>query len=175
MKNLTKIIFWIFISTMIMYGLMTVLQPSQIKSEMDKLLNDIDSTTVIDTIVIDTTIMDSPIILRDSTILTVYATMYHPVLGQCDASPDVTADQSKIPNIDSCSHLCWIAVSQDLLWFNDGPMRYGDTVYIEAGHKTGYYVVRDAMNRRFKKKIDFLESVGTEAYRYKKALLYINS
>tara|TARA_R110001592_G_scaffold91116_2_gene267115 strand:+ start:320 stop:841 length:522 start_codon:yes stop_codon:yes gene_type:complete len=173
MKNLTKIIFWVFISTMIMYGLMTVLQPSQpsqIKIEMDELLNDIDST-----IVIDTTIIDSPIILEDSTILTVCATMYHPVVGQCDDSPDVTADQTKIPNIDSCSHLCWIAVSQDLLWFNDGPIRYGDTVYIEAGHKTGYYVVRDAMNRRFKKKIDFLESVGTEAYRYKKATLYINS
>ena len=103
MKNLTKILFWIFISTMIMYGLMTVLQPSQIKSEMDELLNDIDSTTVIDTIVIDTTIMDLPIILRDSTILTVYATMYHPILGQCDASPDITADQSKIPNIDKAA------------------------------------------------------------------------
>jgi len=175
MKNLTKIIFWIFISTMVMCGLITVLQPSQIKIEMDALLNDIDSTTIIDTIVIDTTIMDAPIILEDSTVLTVYATMYHPVLGQCDDSPDVTADQTKIPNIDSCSHLCWVAVSQDLLWFNDGPIRYGDTIYIEAGHKTGYYVVHDAMNRRFKKKIDFLESVGTEAYRYKRATLYINS
>ena len=176
MKNLTKIIFWIFISTMIMYGLMIVLQPSQIKIEMDELLNDMDSTIVIDTILEqDSTIIGLPIILEDSTILTVCATMYHPVVGQCDDSPDVTADQTKIPNIDSCSHLCWIAVSQDLLWFNDGPIRYGDTVYIEAGHKTGYYVVRDAMNRRFKKKIDFLESVGTEAYRYKKATLYINS
>tara|TARA_R110000851_G_scaffold195593_1_gene346367 strand:+ start:512 stop:1039 length:528 start_codon:yes stop_codon:yes gene_type:complete len=175
MKNLTKIIFWILISTMIMCGLMTVLQPSQIKIEMDELLNDIDSTIVIDTIVIDTTIMDVPIILEDSTVLTVCATMYHPVIGQCDDSPDITADQTKIPNIDSCSHLCWIAVSQDLLWFNNGPIRYGDTVYIEAGHKTGHYIVRDAMNRRFKKKIDFLESVGTEAYRYKRATLYINS
>ena len=159
-----------------MYGLMTVLQPSQIKIEMDELLNDIDSTIVIDTILEqDTTIIGLPIILEDSTILTVCATMYHPVMGQCDDSPDVTADQTKIPNIDSCSHLCWIAVSQDLLWFNDGPIRYGDTVYIKAGHKTGYYIVRDAMNRRFKKKIDFLESVGTEAYRYKRATLYINS
>jgi len=155
---------------------MTVLQPSQIKIEMDELLNDIDSTIVIDTILEqDTTIIGLPIILEDSTILTVCATMYHPVMGQCDDSPDVTADQTKIPNIDSCSHLCWIAVSQDLLWFNNGPIRYGDTVYIEAGHKTGHYIVRDAMNRRFKKKIDFLESVGTEAYRYKKATLYINS
>jgi len=168
-----KILFWIFLSVLIMAQLLR--RPSGINQEIDEIINGID-TTVVDTIPEqDTTIMDSPIILQDSTILTVYATMYHPVLGQCDDSPDVTADQSKIPDIDSCSHLCWIAVSQDLLWFNDGPIRYGDTVYVEAGHKTGYYVVRDAMNRRFKKKIDFLESVGTEAYRYKKATLHINS
>ena len=171
MKNLIKIIFWIFIFTMIMYGLLTTIEPSKIIIENEGPINDKDSTQTIDT----TIIMDSPIILEDSTVLTVCATMYHPVIGQCDDSPDVTADQSKIPNIDSCSHLNWVAVSQDLLWFNDGPIRYGDTVYIEAGHKTGYYIVRDAMNRRFKKKIDFLESVGTEAYRYKKATLHINS
>ena len=78
----------------------------------------------------------------------VKATMYHAVKGQCDDSPDVTADQTKIPNVDSCSHLNWIAVSQDLLWFNDGPIHYGDTVYIIAGHKTGFYIVKDAMNKR---------------------------
>ncbi len=104
----------------------------------------------------------------------VIATMYYPVVGQCDNSPDITADQTKIPNIDSCSHLSWIAVSQNLLWFNDGPIHYGDTVYVIAGHKTGYYIVHDAMNRRFKNKIDFLESVGTEAYKYNKAELIIN-
>lgn len=169
-----KIIAWILLFTAI-FVIIISYQKSGLSEEIDPIINEQDTIVPIDTIVIDTTIMDTPIILGDSTVLTVYATMYHPVLGQCDASPDVTADQTKIPNIDSCSHLCWIAVSQDLLWFNDGPIRYGDTVYVEAGHKTGYYVVRDAMNRRFKKKIDFLESVGTEAYRYKKATLHINS
>jgi len=179
MKKLIKIIFWIIISTMIMlvvlfYGAWAS-KGMFTEEPVEEMRMVIDSTAV-DTIPEqDTTIMDSPIILGDSTVLTVYATMYHPVLGQCDDSPDVTADQTKIPNIDSCSHLNWLAVSQDLLWFNDGPIRYGDTVYVEAGHKTGYYIVRDAMNRRFKKKIDFLESVGTEAYRYKKATLHINS
>ena len=169
-----KIIAWILLFTAI-FVIIISHQKSGLSEEIDPIINEQDTIVPIDTIVIDTTIMDTPIILGDSTVLTVYATMYHPVLGQCDASPDVTADQTKIPNIDSCSHLCWIAVSQDLLWFNNGPIRYGDTVYVEAGHKTGYYVVRDAMNRRFKKKIDFLESVGTEAYRYKKATLHINS
>jgi len=105
----------------------------------------------------------------------VSATMYYPVVGQCDDTPDITADQTKIPNIDSCSHLNWIAVSQDLLWFNDGPIRYGDTVYVIAGHKTGTYIVRDAMNKRFKFKIDFLESVGTGLYSFDDVKLVINS
>jgi len=107
--------------------------------------------------------------------ISVSATMYYPVVGQCDDTPDITADQTKIPNIDSCSHLNWIAVSQDLLWFNGGPIRYGDTVYVVAGAKTGQYIVRDAMNKRFKFKIDFLESVGTDLYSFSDAKLLINS
>ena len=107
--------------------------------------------------------------------ISVSATMYYPVIGQCDDTPDITADQTKIPNIDSCSHLNWIAVSQDLLWFNGGPIRYGDTVYVFAGHKTGQYIVRDAMNKRFTFKIDFLESVGTDLYSFTDAKLLINS
>jgi len=103
----------------------------------------------------------------ESNTITVTATMYHPVLGQCDATPDITADQTKIPNVDSCSHLNWIAVSQDLLWFNGGPFRYGDRVVVSnAGHKDGVYTIRDAMNKRFTYKIDFLESVNTRGYRY---------
>jgi len=110
---------------------------------------------------------------RGDTII-VKATMYQAVIGQCDDSPDKTADQTLIPNVDSCSHLKWIAVSQDLLWFNNGPIRYGDTVYVIAGHKTGYYIVHDAMNKRWNNKIDFLESIGVEAYKYNKAELIIN-
>ena len=107
--------------------------------------------------------------------LSVSATMYYPVIEQCDDTPDITADQTKIPDIHDCSHLRWIAVSQDLLWFNGGPIRYGDTVYVYAGHKTGSYIVRDAMNKRFTNKIDFLESVGTQLYSFDSAKLLINS
>jgi 3D (Asp-Asp-Asp) domain-containing protein len=130
-----------------------------------------------DTIIQDTIPIDDNIELEmncGDTII-VKATMYNAVLEQCDDTPDKTADQSKIPNVDSCSHLNWLAVSQDLLWFNDGPIRYGDTVYVIAGHKTGYYIVRDAMNKRWTNRIDFLESTGVEAYRYNEAELIINS
>jgi len=126
-----------------------------------------------DTIIQDTIIPESIIIEGDTII--VKATMYQATPHQCDNTPDKTADQTKIPNVDSCSHLNWIAVSQDLLWFNKGPIRYGDTVYVIAGHKTGYYIVHDAMNKRWTNRIDFLESIGVEAYRYNKAELIINS
>ena len=128
------------------------------------------------------TIIQDPIQIEDDIELemncgdtiVVKATMYQATTLQCDNTPDKTADQTKIPNVDSCSHLNWIAVSQDLLWFNNGPIRYGDTVYIIAGHKTGYYIVRDAMNKRWNNRVDFLESIGVEAYRYNKAELIIN-
>jgi len=129
-----------------------------------------------DTLFIDSTFIDEIEIEIDygDTII-VKATMYQATPFQCDDSPDKTADQTKIPNVDSCSHLNWIAVSQDLLWFNEGPIRYGDTVYVIAGHKTGYYIVHDAMNKRWTNRIDFLESIGVETYRYNKAELIINS
>ena len=105
----------------------------------------------------------------------VIATMYHPVAAQCDANPNKTADQTLIPDVNNCSDLNWIAVSQDLLWFNGGPIHYGDSVYVIAGHKEGWFIVRDAMNSRWKNRVDFLESIGVEAYRYKNAEIYINS
>ena len=102
----------------------------------------------------------------------VTATMYYPVVDQCDDTPDITADQTKIPDIHNCTHLNWIAVSQDLLWFNGGPYRYGDKVIImNAGHKDGIYTIRDAMNKRFKYKIDFLESVGSRNYKFKNVIM----
>ena len=102
----------------------------------------------------------------------VTATMYYPVVEQCDDTPDITADQTKIPYIHDCTKLNWIAVSQDLLWFNGGPYRYGDKVIImNAGHKDGIYTIRDAMNKRFRYKIDFLESVGSRNYKFRNVLM----
>ena len=168
--NRIKIIFWMIVSTVLIgayFELKRSIDNEQLKME--------EPIQIMDSIPLDPVCGDTIIVIEDTNKIEVFATMYHPLVGQCDDSPDITADQTKIPNVDSCSHLNWIAVSQDLLWFNDGPIRYGDTVYVEAGHKTGYYIVRDAMNKRFRNKIDFLESVGTEAYRYTDATLYLNS
>ena len=96
----------------------------------------------------------------------VKATMYHPVEEQCDDTPLITADGSKIDPYN-VSDWNWIAVSQHMLKRNGGPLNYGDTVYVfGTEHKDGMYIVKDCMNKRKTNQIDFLESLGTPQYRY---------
>ena len=101
----------------------------------------------------------------------VRATMYHPVEEQCDDTPLITADGSKIDPY-KVSNWNWIAVSQHMLTRNGGPLNYGDTVYIfGTEHKDGMYIVKDCMNKRKRNQIDFLESLGTPQYRYDNVVL----
>ncbi len=84
------------------------------------------------------------------------ATVYHAVAAQCDGNPLETADGSRIVR-SRIPELRWCAVSQDLLHHKGGPLRYGDTVKVSnAGKLSGRWVVRDAMNRRHRRRIDFL-------------------
>jgi len=101
----------------------------------------------------------------------VRATMYHPVEEQCDDTPLITADGSKIDPY-KVSNWNWIAVSQHMLTRNGGPLNYGDTVYVfGTEHKDGVYVIKDCMNKRKTNQIDFLESLGTPQYRYDNVVL----
>jgi 3D (Asp-Asp-Asp) domain-containing protein len=95
----------------------------------------------------------------------VKATMYHPVEAQCDDTPLITADGSRICPIN-VSDWNWIAVSQDLLKKNGGVFDYGDQVYVKGTHKDGIYTIHDCMNKRKKNQIDILESIGTSQYKY---------
>ena len=95
----------------------------------------------------------------------VKATMYHPVEAQCDDTPLITADGSRICPIN-VSDWNWIAVSQDLLKKNGGVFNYGDQVYVKGTHKDGVYTIRDCMNKRKTFQIDILESIGTSQYKY---------
>ena len=97
--------------------------------------------------------------------INVKATMYHPVEAQCDDSPLITADGSRICPIN-VSDWNWIAVSQDLLKKNGGVFEYGDQVYVKGTHKDGVYTIHDCMNKRKTFQIDILESVGTNQYKY---------
>ena len=95
----------------------------------------------------------------------VKATMYHPVEAQCDDTPLITADGSRICPIN-VSDWNWIAVSQDLLKKNGGIFNYGDQVYVRGTHKDGIYTIRDCMNKRKTYQIDILESIRTSQYKY---------
>lgn len=97
----------------------------------------------------------------------VTATMYYAVEGQCDESPLITACGYKI-NPKKASQQKWIAVSRDLL----KKFKYGDKVRLSnAGDKDGVYTIADTMNKRFKNKIDILETEGTPLYKLKDVVL----
>jgi hypothetical protein len=91
--------------------------------------------------------------------------MYNPVLEQCDADPDITADGSKIDIPNASDHM-WIAVSRDLLARNGGPFNFGDTVVLIADENLGTFQVRDVMNSKWRRRIDILETEGTPPYRH---------
>ena len=92
--------------------------------------------------------------------------MYNAVEGQCDADPFVTACMYKIDPQKASEHK-WIAVSRNLLKINGGKFVYGQKVRIVgAGKKSGIYTIADTMNKRFKNKIDILETIGTPLYKY---------
>ena len=94
------------------------------------------------------------------------ATMYNAVPSQCDADPYITAGMFRI-NPKKASEQRYIALSRDLIKRWGGEFNYGAKVLIKgAGHKDGLYIVVDTMNKRFKKRMDFLETVGTKHYKF---------
>ena len=78
-------------------------------------------------------------------------TTYNAVRSQCDRSPLITADGTKIDHrkVKSGEQRI-VAISRDLLY----AIPLGSVIYVE-GH--GKYEVRDTMNSRFKHRIDILQ------------------
>lgn len=118
-----------------------------------------------DTTVSDTAVKED-IIIPDSIELSgITGTYYNPVAAQCDGSPLVTADGSKIDveKLEQCK-IRWVALSRDLLKRWGGPFEHGDTidVYHSNAAVSGKWVVHDVMNKRAKKKIDFLVALGNK-------------
>lgn len=110
-------------------------------------------------------------IKKEAPLAEVTATMYTPVAKNCDLTPTITAANYKIDKKNASSHK-WIAVSRDLHKRWGGVLRYGDKVKITgAGAKDGIYTVADVMNKRYKNRIDILESPGTKKYKYTDVIL----
>lgn len=78
-------------------------------------------------------------------------TTYNAVMSQCDRSPLITADGTKIDNnkVKSGKQRI-VAISRDLLY----AIPLGSIIDIEG---YGKYEVRDTMNSRFKHRIDILQ------------------
>lgn len=94
--------------------------------------------------------------------------MYHPVSEQCDDTPNILADRTIIePEV--AGDYRYIAMSRDLLepYGKGGKFNYGDRVLVlGAGEQSGFWIVKDTMNRRWKNRIDFLQSPGTPIFAY---------
>jgi len=105
----------------------------------------------------------------------IWGTIYHAEVRQCDATPTITGDGSRINPYKASEHR-WIAISQEMLdsqWrvklLNDttsnlykGRLQYGDTVWISSYNPqiNGWWVVRDTKNKRYQNSIDFLQTKG---------------
>lgn len=86
-------------------------------------------------------------------------TIYHPSKKQCDSAPLITASNSRInPEKLKNQQLRWMALSRDLLKRWKGDFHYGDTVLVTANDPAidGLWVIKDTMNKRFKKRGDLL-------------------
>ena len=101
------------------------------------------------------------------------ASTYNCEVSQCDSDPLTTADGSRI-DLDKLANgqLRWCALSRDLIYDEHrqklhkydttvfrGFFRFGDTIIVESISSpqiNGKWVVRDCMNARYKRSIDFL-------------------
>ena len=92
----------------------------------------------------------------------VTVTTYNAVRSQCDKTPTITADGTRIDNkkLENGKQRI-VAISRDLL--HEIPL--GSTISIE-GH--GRYVVRDTMNPRFNHCIDILQHPSKENFKKEK-------
>ena len=105
----------------------------------------------------------------------VWGTIYHAEVRQCDATPTITGDGSRINPARASEHR-WIAISQEMLdsqWRVEllgdststlfkGRIQYGDTVWVASPNEAinGWWVVRDTKNKRYRNSIDFLQTKG---------------
>ena len=95
----------------------------------------------------------------------VTVTMYQPIRGQKDSTPNILADGTRI-RVHSASNYKFIAVSRNLLTRHGGWLNYGDFVFLKGTDvKDGVYQVRDTMNKRWVNRIDILESPGVKPYK----------
>ena len=100
----------------------------------------------------------------------VTVTTYNPTKAQCDDTPNITADGTKIKTWKASSYR-YVALSRDLLSRWGGPFEYGDYIIIEGtGDRDGVYQVRDTMNPKWTNRVDILTT--NDRFKYNNITMY---
>ena len=100
----------------------------------------------------------------------VTVTTYNPTIQQCDDTPNITADGTRIKTWRATEYR-YVALSRDLLSRWGGPFNYGDYIVIEgAGDKDGVYQVRDTMNPKWTNRVDILTT--NDRFKYDNVVMY---
>ena len=100
----------------------------------------------------------------------VTVTTYNPTKAQCDDTPNITADGTKIKTWKASSYR-YVALSRDLLSRWGGPFEYGDYIIIEGtGDRDGVYQVRDTMNPKWTNRVDILTT--NSRFKYNNITMY---
>ena len=99
-------------------------------------------------------------------------TMYNPLEGQTDDTPNQTADGTII-DPKRASEYRYVALSRDLIARWGWPFEYVDYVIIKGtiGYD-GIYQVRDTMASKFINRVDILRTEGSKQFRFENATLY---
>ena len=103
----------------------------------------------------------------------VTVTTYNPTRQQCDSTPNITADGTKIKPWKATDYR-YVALSRDLIARWGGPFEYGDYVIIEGTDGwDGVYQVRDTMNPKWVKRVDILTTDSKFKYTDVKMYRYV--
>ena len=100
----------------------------------------------------------------------VTVTTYNPTRRQCDSTPNITADGTRI-NPRKATQYRYVALSRDLLSRWGGPFEYGDYIVIEGTNgRDGIYQVRDTMNPKWTNRVDILTT--NSRFKYDNIVMY---
>ena len=100
----------------------------------------------------------------------VTVTTYNPTKEQCDNTPNITADGTRIKPWKATKYR-YVALSRDLLDRWGGPFEYGDYIVIEGTDGwDGIYQVRDTMNPKWTNRVDILTT--NSRFKYDNITMY---
>ena len=100
----------------------------------------------------------------------VTVTTYNPTKEQCDNTPNITADGTRIKPWRATDYR-YVALSRDLLDRWGGPFNYGDYIVIEGTDGwDGIYQVRDTMNPKWTNRVDILTT--NSRFKYDNITMY---